>query len=231
MLGIVVGLAAEARVARGLGGRVAVGGGSAAGAADATRRLVADGATALLSFGLAGGLDPALPAGTVVVPGAVIDQHGNRWATDSAFNAMLEFGKRPADDGGTTLLASASIIGTASQKQALWRQFAASAADMESGAVAGIARQAQLPFAVLRAICDPADADLPPAALTALNAAGQIGAGKLVRSLIRQPGQMLALIRLGRQAAQARAALLRRVACHSPLVLPPPDPSCVVLGC
>ncbi len=220
MLGIVVGLAAEARVARGLGGQVAIGGGTAAGAADAARRLVAEGAMALLSFGLAGGLDPVLPAGTVIIPGAVIDQHGNRWATDSAFNAVLGSGEQSPDDGGMTLLASASIIGMASRKQALWRQFSASATDMESGAVASVARRAGLPFAVLRAICDQADADLPPAALTALDATGEISAGSLLRSLIHQPGQIAALIRLGRQAAQARAALLRHVACHSPLVLP-----------
>jgi hypothetical protein len=57
---IVVGLKAEALLARRLGVPVMIGGGTAAGAEMAARRAVAEGATALVSFGLAGGLDPSL---------------------------------------------------------------------------------------------------------------------------------------------------------------------------
>ena len=64
--GIVVGLQAEARIARRLGWPVAVGGGTASGAADAVQRLIASGATAVVSIGLAGGLDPALRPGAIL---------------------------------------------------------------------------------------------------------------------------------------------------------------------
>jgi adenosylhomocysteine nucleosidase len=69
---IVVGLRAEARIARALGVPVAIGGGTAAGAERAARHLVAENTKALISFGLAGGLDPALAAGTILVPHTVI---------------------------------------------------------------------------------------------------------------------------------------------------------------
>ena len=55
------GLAAEARIAARLGLPVAIGGGTATGAAQAAERLAPD-VSALLSFGLAGGLDPDLAA-------------------------------------------------------------------------------------------------------------------------------------------------------------------------
>ncbi|HZC87472.1 MAG TPA: hypothetical protein VE266_10795, partial [Steroidobacteraceae bacterium] len=49
--------------------------GSAA-AANGARRLLDAGARALLSWGLAGGLDPSLTAGTVVLPREVISPEG-----------------------------------------------------------------------------------------------------------------------------------------------------------
>ena len=85
---IVVGLRAEALLARRLGVPVVIGGGTAAGAEAAARRaVVAAGATALVSFGLAGGLDPGLRPGALVVPTAVLC--GDRsFAADPALMAM-----------------------------------------------------------------------------------------------------------------------------------------------
>jgi len=204
LLGIVVGLTAEARVAAGLGGTVAVGGGTTAGAEAAARGLVAAGVTALLSFGLAGGLDPSLAAGAIVVPAHVIHSSGVRYAACPRLNAVLR-------GGAGTLLATEAVIATAAGKRLLWESTMAVAADMESGAVAAVATAAGLQFAVLRAVCDGAEDDLPPAALTALDAAGRIRPIMLVRSLIAMPGQMGGLIRLGRHAALARSALLSRI--------------------
>ena len=58
-VGVVVGLKAEARIARKLGWDIAIGGGGVVGAAKAVDVLIGRGATALVSFGLAGGLDPS----------------------------------------------------------------------------------------------------------------------------------------------------------------------------
>ena len=208
MLGIVVGLAAEARVARGLGGRVGIGGGTTAGAFDVARTLVAEGVTALVSFGLAGGLDPALPAGTLIVPSRVIDGQGHTWNTDPELNEKFRLSSREA---AITLLAATAIIGLARDKQVLWRRWSATATDMESGAVAAVAQESGLPFTALRAICDPANLDLPPAALTALGSGGQIKAWPLLSSLARNPSQLPALVRLGGHATEARKALLARI--------------------
>jgi len=206
MIGFVVGLEAEAQIARGFGCPVAVGGGGAAGAARAAAFLIAEGATQLVSFGLAGGLAPGLLAGAILVPERVIDETGQVWRADRTLAAR--FG---APHGA--VVAVPDIIATAAAKSELWRRTDALAADIESGAVA----RAGLGFAVLRVVCDPAERDLPPAALTALDAAGRIKPWALLRSLARRPGQVPGLIALGRDAAAARRALLAEVRRVGPL--------------
>jgi adenosylhomocysteine nucleosidase len=206
MIGFVVGLEAEAQIARAFGCPVAVGGGGAAGAAQAASALIAQGITQLVSFGLAGGLQPGLPAGAILVPERVIDEAGTVWSADRAL----------ADRFGVvrgTMLAVPDIIAAAAAKAALWQQTGALAADIESGAVA----RAGLGFAVLRVVCDPAERNLPPAALTALDEAGRIKPMALLRSLARRPGQIAGLITLGRDAAAARRALLAEVRRIGPL--------------
>ena len=203
-LGIAVGLAAEARVALGLSPLVEAGGGDAAGAAAAAERLVAKGAAALLSFGLAGGLAPGLAAGAIVVPLTVLGEDGQAWPTDPVLARRFAI-----PDGA--VLAADTVLVTAAAKRAAWEATGARAADIESGAVARVAARHRLPFAVVRAICDPAKRTLPQAALVALDAQGRISMPALLGSLARDPGQIPALIALGREAALARRSLLALV--------------------
>src|SRR5262249_31725217 len=158
------------------------GGGLPAGAQDAAKRLVARGVTGLVSFGLAGGLDPSLPPGHLVIPQAMLED-GMRYPTDAALSDS--FGGANA----ALMLAGADIVAKSVAKRDLFLATGACAVDLESGAVARVARRHDLPFAVLRAICDPAGRDLPPAALVALDAGGAIGLLRVLASLARQPGQ------------------------------------------
>jgi adenosylhomocysteine nucleosidase len=201
---IVVGLRAEAMLARRLGLPVMIGGGTAAGAEVAARRAIDDGATALVSFGLAAGLDPSLRPGDLVVPTAVICDEGT-FAADPALMTWL---------GGATpnlLLADGMVAESAETKHRLWETTGAATLDLESGAVARVATQRGLPFAALRVVCDPAERDLPPAALAALDARGAIGLARVASSVTARPGQIPALLRLAADAVTARRALGRRV--------------------
>ena len=199
-----MGLAAEARIARRLDWRVAIGGGTAAGARVATDQLIGSGARALVSFGLAGGLDPALRPGTIIIPSAIILDDVS-YATDAELAHTL---------GGATphvILAADRPAVSTEAKLRLHKKSAVAALDLESGAVVRACRARGLPFAVMRAICDPADRSLPPAALAALDAHGAISAWRLLTSLAKQPSQLPALLHLAADAAAARRALVRRV--------------------
>jgi len=201
--GVVVGLAAEARIARPLGATIAIGGGTAASAALAAEAL-APHVSALISFGLAGGLDPALPPGTLLVPASILSGDG-AWPANPALMALL---------GGSTLgtvFGDGAILATVAAKAALHARTGAVAVDLESAAVARVAARHSLPFAVLRAICDPAGRGLPRAALAALDSKGRIGALRVAAAVLARPGDIPALIALGADAARARRALVIRV--------------------
>lgn len=195
-------MAAEARIAARFGYPVQTGGGTPAGAEAAATRLIDAGVTALVSFGLAGGLDPALRPGVVIVPRVVLSDGVTSWADAS----MAEpFGGLTAH----TILGGHSIASDAAAKRRLYAATQAHAIDLESGAVAAAATAHRLPFIVIRAICDPAERDLPPAALIALGPRGAIGAWRVLRSVFGYPRQIAGLLALARDARTARRALLR----------------------
>jgi adenosylhomocysteine nucleosidase len=163
-------------------------------------RLRRQGISGLISFGLAGGLDPALQPGALIVPRAVV-LGAEQWNADPALSARL------GGDTGHAVVGGGEIVATAAAKAALRRATGAAAVDLESAAVA----RAGLPFAVLRAVCDPADRDLPHAATAALDAKGRIGALRVALAAVAHPRELPGLIRLTGDAARARRALLARV--------------------
>ena len=179
-----------------------IGGGWPAGAEAAAERLVARDVEGLVSFGLAGGLDPTLRAGALVVPAMVLEA-GRGFATDPGLSARF---------GGVMplrALAGSDVLADPAAKRTAWQASGASIVDLESGAVAQVAARHGLPFAVVRAVCDPAGRTLSPLALAALDAQGRIGAGRVLASLLRHPWQLPGLIALAGDAWRARAALRR----------------------
>jgi adenosylhomocysteine nucleosidase len=213
-VGVVTGLRAEARCLRGLAVRVACSGGSAERARAEAARLVAEGAAALVSFGLAGGLAPELRPGDLLLPEAVLSPHGPSIPTDPAWRgrlrSLLEAGGLRTT--GSALVGSERVVATVGDKRKLREATGAVTVDMESHAVAETAVAAALPFVIIRAIADPHDRALPQAALEALRPDGHVRVLAILGGVIRAPGQLTALLRLGRDAAAALATLRRAAA-------------------
>jgi adenosylhomocysteine nucleosidase len=131
---------------------------------------------------------------------------GETHSCDSALVEWLGSGHRDQP-----LLGGQDILASRADKAEAFAAHGASAIDLETGAVVRVARRYRATFAVLRAVCDPAARDLPPAALLALDTSGRIGGMRIAASLLQAPWQIVPLIALGRDAARARAALQRRV--------------------
>jgi adenosylhomocysteine nucleosidase len=208
--GVVAALAAEARAlgpavrggARPVlanGTLLAVSGIGCAAAGRAARDLIEAGATALVSWGMAGALDPKLAAGTVCLPTEVLASDGTRFRTASHWRdplAALVAAERPVAAG--TLLTSVNAIDTVAAKNGAYRATGAVAVDMESAAVAQAAAGRGLPFIAVRVIADTAG-DALPRAVVAASRAGQVQFWRLVLGLLMVPADIAPLLRLARR--------------------------------
>ncbi len=176
----------------------------------AARRLLERGATALVSWGVAGGLDSASSPGTVVLPDAVICADGPKLRVDREWRDRLLACVRDQVVTTTTPIYHAmSVIGTVEEKSDVHKRFGAGAVDMESGAVGRVALENNIPWIVVRAVVDPVDVVLPAAIQGVTGEDGRLRAGA-VFGLILRPGLWPQLISL-RQAAGAAERSMRRV--------------------
>ena len=199
---------------------LAVGGMGGIGAAMAARSLIDAGAAGLMSYGLAGGLDPSLRAGCFVLPSEVISREGAQFLTSVEWRERLHriiAGQRPVVAG--KLLTDATPIGAVADKADAFRETGAVAVDMESLAIAEVAAAHSLPFIAVRVIVDTA-MDVLPRAVVAASSGGQLNVPRLIGGLAAAPLDVFALIRLAQRhraatrslAAAVRAGLLTPLA-------------------
>ena len=215
-LGVVTGFAAEARCLDRIGARVVCAGASAERARVGAARLLEDGVSALVSFGVAGGLQPGLTPGRLILADAVLTPSGQRLPTMVDWREKLA-AAAAAEPLRGTVVGSDHLVATSAAKQALFEATDALAVDMESHSVAEVATAAGVPFLAVRAIADPFDQTISPVAWSGLGPDGRIRPLEAMKGLLRRPGELPAVLRLGRQTARALAALRRLVA------LAPPD--------
>jgi len=193
-------LAFESRIAAGPG--VAVLHGHIPNLRTALDDAIGRGASGIISFGIAGGLAADLAPGAWVVASGVVAAHG-RYPTDRDWSRRLLHALGcavHADIAGV----DAPVVEPAG-KRWLRDATASVAVDMESHIAAAAAEAHGLPFAACRVIIDPAHRSLPPAALVNLRPDGTPDIFAVFRSVLREPSQLPALLRV---AADARAAQL-----------------------
>jgi adenosylhomocysteine nucleosidase len=228
-VGVVVALASEARalgpsMPRGgtvplhelalLGGSLlAVSGIGRVAARAAAKALVDAGVTGLISFGLAGALDPALKAGSVVIPRELITVEGARFAACPSWRERVAAAVSPLRAvSESNVLTSNHAIDTPAEKAAAFHSTRAAAVDMESAAVAEVAAKHDLPFIAVRVIVDTA-ADRLPRAVVNASRAGRVRFGALLAGLAAAPGEIPALIRLAQRYLSAMSSL-RAIGAH-----------------
>jgi adenosylhomocysteine nucleosidase len=187
---------------------VAVSGMGCAAAASAAQILIDAGATALVSWGMAGGLDPRLQAGTICLPGIVISRSGATFATDHHWRELVAAAiAAPRVVVNGKLLTVARAIEDIPGKSAAFRETGAVAVDMESVAVADVAAGCGVPFIAVRVIVDTAD-DALPSAVSAASNAGQVSIRRLLQGLMRSPSELVPLLRLAQRYRTATRALV-----------------------
>jgi hypothetical protein len=204
MILIVCGMKSEANIINNPAGSIVLQGVNGdVGLADQIEAVVAkSGIKGIMSVGVSGGLAPSLHPGEVIVCRRATGDTSRsvyadpRWAANIAVSLSGASRKTAAPPFIGTIGYSRSVVAKAADKLALRADQSADAVDMETWIVASVAHKHNLPFAALRTISDPYDFDLPPAALAALSATGSIDFGSVIASVLGDPEQVPALLKL-----------------------------------
>jgi adenosylhomocysteine nucleosidase len=220
IVGIVCALASEARhlgptvslheplASLADGTLVAVTGMGNSAAAAGSRALIEAGATALASWGMAGGLDPTLDAGAILLPTEVLGLDGQSFNTAQAWRDRLSGALAtlaPVRSG--KLVTRSRAIGSVADKAELFRTTGAAAVDMESAAVGEVAEGHQLPFIAVRVIVDSAADVLPRGVTAAADQEGHLQIWRLIGALALAPNELAPLVRLARRYRAANRSL------------------------
>ncbi len=153
----------------------------------------------VVTCGFAGGLDPALTHGAVLLESA--DDFPLR-------SAILAAGAKAA-----RFHCAERVAVTAYEKAALRERTGADAVEMESSIIGRLCRDRAIPCATVRVISDTAKEDLPLDFNLLMKADGRISLPRLARAVLCRPGKIPALMALGRHtssAARQLAAVLHK---------------------
>lgn len=173
--------------------------------------LLAKGAIGLVSFGVSGALHPRLQPGDVIIGDKVVQEGRTEIEAEVEWLTIIEEFAKSCNltTHRATVLGSNTIITTVDQKRDLAQKFAADAVDMESHAVANVAKEAGKPFLILRTIADSHDRTIPPSALKGVAADGHIQPFNVIASLLTRPQDLPTLLKLGKDNTKAMENLRR----------------------
>lgn len=215
-LGIITGLASEADCLDGIVDpaycHVRCAGADSARANRLARDLVQQqGCSALLSFGVAGGLAPTLRAGDVVLAEKIVADGQVLRSEPSWLNRLKD---TLTDDMPVTtgVLAGVAVaVASAGEKRRLHDETGGMALDMESHAVASAAQDLGVPFLAVRVIADGAGQSIPLWLPGVIDQAGKVKLSTFLGGFARHPGDGIEVFRLAEANRRAMRSL-RRVA-------------------
>ncbi|MDO9310336.1 MAG: phosphorylase [Nitrosomonas sp.] len=164
------------------------------------------GVSALVSFGVAGALNPDLKPGDLVLPDAI--HMDAQLPVNIAWRDRLQ-NLLPADitvQNGILANSDVPLTGTKA-KLDLAQATGACAVDMESAAIAAVAAAAGIPFIAVRAIIDPLQFSPPEALLAAVYPDGAVNPIRLTALILKRSVHLTTLMQMGVGMRAARKTL------------------------
>ena len=175
--------------------------------------LLEYGVTALVSWGVAGGLDRELHAGDLVIPDAVIAADGTRLPFTAGWRDQIvqRLDRTPLIVRQGSLAHTAAPLRTLADKAHYQQRTGADAVDMESIAVARCANTHRMPCVAVRAIVDDATDTLPELITKHSDPFGVAKHSAIIMALLTHPHLIPVALRLGSHMRRA-VSTLRTVA-------------------
>lgn len=152
----------------------------------------------ILSAGFSGALQPEIQVGHIVTADSIVDAHGHEMKLDMNMPADPAHGLHVG-----RLVTADALVRTVREKQALAEATGGLAVDLESLAVAQVARDTKTRFLAVRVISDDMSADLPEEVMSILGRTGSIRAGAVAGALWKRPSSARDLWRLRENAHHA----------------------------
>jgi adenosylhomocysteine nucleosidase len=156
-----------------------------------------------IAAGFAGALKAEHKIGAILAAQAV--QQIGKTKTVQSSRRLVQAARTDGAFLSNMFLTSDSVVRTAEEKAKL-APFA-DAVDMESFAVLSAADEHKISAVAIRVISDTSERDIPVLLDTMVDDMGRVKVGGVVRSIVRHPIQLPALIRLGRDSKTAAEAL------------------------
>ncbi|MCC5885344.1 MAG: hypothetical protein JJT88_02800 [Gammaproteobacteria bacterium] len=200
-------LAAEARTLASMRQRmeVRVCGPGPEAAAAATESCMARRPRLIVSWGVAGALDPQLSPGDLLRPATVASA-----GSEEGFHCLCP------DSPAYRLVSVATPVGGRQERLDLARHSGAVAVDMESASIAAICHREGIPFLCIRAISDGIDHHLPAWVGALMTPDGQLAPWRTLAGVLRDPLALPDLIRAGLGFRRALRSLERYAAQFEP---------------
>ena len=172
----------------------------------AATKLRAGGATSLISFGVAGALDSKLRPGDLLLPESIYS--GRLLPVSVTWRDRVQkcLPSHLRIIGGK-LATSKKVLTSLIEKREFAKITGACAVDLESGAVAEVAENSDMPFLAIRAISDPIEFSPPRALLDAVNPDGSANLSQILSLLLQRSVTLSTLLRLAREVRTARSTL------------------------
>ncbi len=173
----------------------------------------------VILVGLAGGLDPELVSGSVVVAGEIIDAHGRV----SAPPLVRELG---LDLPVVRIATAGRLVASPEAKLALARATNAAIVDLETSHFAEIARAREWRWGVVRVVGDTADEAIPTALERFVDHRGRTRLRVVAGEVFRRPALLPVLRRLNAASRAALSALAAELGSLQPIrATPAPKPA------
>jgi adenosylhomocysteine nucleosidase len=184
----------RARVGRAEVAAAVIGVGPAAAARSTARLLDAWPADFVLVSGIAGGLDPALTIGTVIVPATVVDRSSGKRFHPTPLSNVVASGTIATSD---ELILDDERLGHLTSDGVI-------AVDMETAAVAEVCSERGCAWSAFRAISDrPTDGLVDDTVFSMLKPDGRADGWAAARFVVTHPWRVPRLVRLGRDSTLA----------------------------